>query len=260
MDWVLAGLPVVAGGAAVQALDVIRRRRLRLRVARCLSVDAPPPRRSARSRLPRAGQRLTVERCLPAIAGLGAAALVGGVSGLALGILAGLAVRRWLPRVRSPAARATAAEQEGLIRQLALTSELLAACLGSCSSPAQAAAVVAESVDAPMRGRLASVAAQLSLGAAPEACWEQLAADCPPLGPLAQCLVRTSVSGAPPAAALTGLAQSQRVAAMRAAHARVRRAGVLATAPLGLCFLPAFVLIGVAPVVMGLTSLFAQHV
>jgi hypothetical protein len=29
---------------------------------------------------------------------------------------------------------------------------------------------------------------------------------------------------------------------------------VLATAPLGLCFLPAFLLVGVAPVVMGLAG------
>jgi hypothetical protein len=72
--------------------------------------------------------------------------------------------------------------------------------------------------------------------------------------------VRTSVSGAPPAVPLTGLAQAQRAAARRAAHLRVRRAGVLATAPLGVCFLPAFVLIGVMPVVMGLTTLFAQRI
>lgn len=57
---------------------------------------------------------------------------------------------------------------------------------------------------------------------------------------------------------MIGLAQGRRTAAARAAHVRVRRAGVLATAPLGLCFLPAFVLIGVVPVVIGLTSRFAQ--
>ncbi|WP_280696555.1 type II secretion system F family protein [Kitasatospora sp. GP82] len=180
--------------------------------------------------------------------------------GVAAGVLLALAARRWLPRVRSPAARLVALEQERLTRQLPLTAELLAACLGSCSSPAQAAAAVAESVGSPMRDRLAGVAAELSLGAPPEVCWERLGEDCPTLAPLARCLVRTSISGSPPATTLLGLAQAQRETAGRAAHARVRRAGVLATAPLGICFLPAFVLIGVAPVVMGLASLFAQRI
>lgn len=36
------------------------------------------------------------------------------------------------------------------------------------------------------------------------------------------------------------------------AEAAAHRVGVLAAAPLGLCFLPAFVCLGVAPVVLGL--------
>ncbi|WP_158702218.1 type II secretion system F family protein [Kitasatospora sp. MMS16-BH015] len=171
-----------------------------------------------------------------------------------------MAVRRWLPRPRSPTRRRQEREQELLAGQLPLTAELLAACLGSSSSPAAAAAAVAASVGSPMRERLTATAAELSLGAPPELCWERLGEDCPPLAPMARCLVRTSISGAPPATPLTGLAQAQRATARRAAHARVRRAGVLATAPLGVCFLPAFVLIGVTPVVMGLTALFAQRV
>ncbi len=37
-------------------------------------------------------------------------------------------------------------------------------------------------------------------------------------------------------------------------QAAAERAGVLAVAPLGLCFLPAFVLLGVVPVVAGLVG------
>ncbi|MFJ8040532.1 type II secretion system F family protein [Kitasatospora sp. NPDC096147] len=200
-----------------------------------------------------------LERVLPVLVGGGAAVLVGGPAGLGVGLLAGAAARRWLPRVRSPAARRAAAEQDHLTRQLPLAAQLLAACLGASSSPAAAAAAVSESVDEPMSGRLAAVAAELTLGAPPELCWERLGVDCPSLAPLARCLVRTSISGAPPTAPLTGLAHAHRATASRAAHARVRRAGVLATAPLGVCFLPAFVLVGVVPVVMGLTSLFAAR-
>ncbi|NJA60175.1 translation initiation factor IF-2, partial [Streptomyces sp. NEAU-H3] len=40
----------------------------------------------------------------------------------------------------------------------------------------------------------------------------------------------------------------------RGATAAARRAGVLVTAPLGLCFLPAFLILGVAPVLLGLAG------
>lgn len=180
--------------------------------------------------------------------------------GLVAGAVAAAAAYRWLPRPLSAAARRAVAEEERLLRQVPLTAELLAACLGSASAPGRAAAAVAAGVDSPMRDRLTAAAAQLALGAPPEVCWEQLGSSSPVLAPLARCLIRTSRSGTPPMAALSSLAQTQRAAAARAAHARVRRAGVLATAPLGLCFLPAFVLIGVAPVVMGLATLYAHRI
>ncbi|MER8186982.1 type II secretion system F family protein [Kitasatospora sp. NPDC094015] len=184
-------------------------------------------------------------------------ALLGVPLGLPAGALIGLAMWRWLPKRGSPAARQAADEQAQLARQLPLAADLLAACLVSSPSPARAAAAVAVGVDPPMSTRLATVAAQLALGASPEDSWGRLADDCPTLAPLARCLVRTSLSGAPPGESLTGLAQLRRAEAGRAARARVRRAGVLATAPLGACFLPAFVLVGVVPTVMGLSELFA---
>ncbi|MER5348957.1 type II secretion system F family protein [Kitasatospora sp. NPDC002551] len=190
-------------------------------------------------------------------AGLGAAAFLGGPGGLLAGGLLAVGLHRWMPRARSPAERRAALEAERLVRQLPLTAELLAACLGSAASPAAAVAAVGASVDAPMGPRLLSTAAELALGAPPEVCWRRLGEEHPPLAPLARCLARTSLSGAPAAAALCGLASGRRAEAVRTAHARVRRAGVLATAPLGLCFLPAFVLVGVAPVVVGLTGRFS---
>ncbi|MFE6744783.1 type II secretion system F family protein [Kitasatospora purpeofusca] len=174
------------------------------------------------------------------------------------GALLAAGLHRWLPRASSPAARRAVLDQAQLLRQLPLTAELLAACLGSAASPAAAVAAVGGSVGAPMGPLLLSTAAELALGAPPELCWRRLGEEHPSLAPLARCLVRTSLSGAPAATALVGLAGGQRAEAVRAAHARVRRAGVLATAPLGLCFLPAFVLIGVVPVVVGLTTRFSQ--
>ncbi|MCU1692975.1 MAG: hypothetical protein JWM64_2066, partial [Frankiales bacterium] len=54
--------------------------------------------------------------------------------------------------------------------------------------------------------------------------------------------------------AVARLAAEARASATARAEQRARRAGVLAVAPLGLCFLPAFVLLGVVPVVVGLAG------
>ncbi|WP_327678480.1 type II secretion system F family protein [Kitasatospora sp. NBC_00458] len=193
-----------------------------------------------------------------ATAGIGAAVFLGGGVGLVAGGLLTAGLCRWLPRARSPAERRALEDERRLVRQLPLTAELLAACLGSAASPAEAVAAVGRSLGAPMGPRLTAAAAELALGTAPEHCWSRLGREHPALAPLARCMVRTSLSGAPAAGALTGLAEGRRAEAVRAAHTRVRRAGVLATAPLGLCFLPAFVLLGVVPVVVGLTARFAQ--
>jgi len=50
------------------------------------------------------------------------------------------------------------------------------------------------------------------------------------------------------------LADSERASAEDAAAAEAERAGVLVSGPLGLCFLPAFVCLGIVPVVIGLAS------
>ncbi len=46
---------------------------------------------------------------------------------------------------------------------------------------------------------------------------------------------------------------ARRVSTARAERA-ARRAGVLAVGPLGICFLPAFMLLGVVPAVVGLAT------
>jgi pilus assembly protein TadC len=53
---------------------------------------------------------------------------------------------------------------------------------------------------------------------------------------------------------MSELAQESRCAAENAAAASAERAGVLISGPLGLCFLPAFICLGIVPVVVGLAS------
>jgi hypothetical protein len=72
--------------------------------------------------------------------------------------------------------------------------------------------------------------------------------------PAVRALVRASDGGAPVAAAVARLAADARAAARERDRRAARQAGVRAVLPLGLCFLPAFVLLGVVPVVVGLAG------
>ena len=65
---------------------------------------------------------------------------------------------------------------------------------------------------------------------------------------------RAAGSGTALAPSLARLANDQRRVARTAAEARARAAGVQAVAPLGLCFLPAFMLLGVVPAIAGIAS------
>ncbi len=62
------------------------------------------------------------------------------------------------------------------------------------------------------------------------------------------------MSGLPAAGPVTRLAAQARADWARTTTARARRAAVLVTAPVGLCFLPAFIAVGVLPVVIGLAG------
>ncbi|WP_425264451.1 type II secretion system F family protein [Streptomyces atriruber] len=116
-----------------------------------------------------------------------------------------------------------------------------------------AAHAVGESLQGPVGARLSRGAAEVRLGGTPAAAWRHLSA-IPGATPLARLLERAGDSGAPTADPVARLAADARATRARAATAGARRAAVLMTAPVGLCFLPAFVAVGVLPVVMGLAE------
>ena len=251
---------------ALLRVGVERRTRARARAAGLPLERRPGPCRSRWEalvrRAPGAGTPLPprlVRSVSSLLLGAGLALSVNGLTGLLLGMLAGAAGYRWLPDPPSPEQRRGRREHAELCDQLPLTADLLAGCLSSWCAPAEAAEAVAQALGGPMASRLARVAAEIRTGADAEESWGRFGAD-PVLGPLGRCLVRAAASGAPPAAGLARLAEGARAAAATAAQGRVRRAGVLAAAPLGLCFLPAFVLIGVVPVVTGLAGSFLVRI
>ena len=69
-----------------------------------------------------------------------------------------------------------------------------------------------------------------------------------------RCVLRAVDSGASVADAMTRLAEDLRRDARARVEGRARAVGVKAALPLGLCMLPAFVLVGVVPLVVGSLS------
>lgn len=182
--------------------------------------------------------------------GLGGFLIAGGIAGLVLGgLLAGgvlVAVHRREPaEVRRRRAR--------MAEDLPFAADLVVACLRAGQPLTGAVEIAAAAVRGPLGERLSWVAAQLRLGADPETAWTALAAE-PPLSALARTMIRAARSGAPVADVLLRLADDTRLAARAASHAAARKVGVQAVAPLGLCFLPAFVFLGIVPVVAGLAG------
>ncbi|MBC7300125.1 MAG: type II secretion system F family protein [Nocardia sp.] len=138
--------------------------------------------------------------------------------------------------------------------------DLLAACLRAGLPMAAAARASAPTAPPVLRAALLRAADLLALGADAATAWERAAGDAvgsagaDDVESLARMARRSARSGASLAAAVSELATQRREAVEDAAVARAERAGVLIGGPLGLCFLPAFVCLGIVPVVIGLAD------
>ena len=217
------------------------------------------PARAGLPRAPRlpapAGPRTSglPHRMLAAMAvGVTTALLVGHLAGLLLAPVAGAAAWRWAGGLDS---RASLRRREALFHQLPLVVDLMAGCLAVGASPEAALARVAAAVDAPMREELVTVVARLRLGADPATVWVELSGHAG-LGPLGRTLARAVRTGASVAEAMARLAEDLRRTSRTEVESRARSVAVKAAAPLGLCLLPAFVLVGVVPLVAGAVSRF----
>ncbi|MGY1828575.1 MULTISPECIES: type II secretion system F family protein [unclassified Blastococcus] len=226
-----AALVVWAPGAAVAGRRVRR-------------LTAPgPPVAGARDAPPGARRWL-----LAGAAGLAAGLLLGGVVGACAAVVVTGAGERLL-RAASP--DRDAGERAALLRELPVACELLAACLGAGLPLSGALAAVAGAVPEPLGRRLHGVAGMQRMGAEPRRAWAGQPAE---LDGLARVLVRAGESGTAAVPALHAFAEETRSAARTEAQAAVQRAGVWVLAPLGLCFLPAFVCLGVVPLVLGIAG------
>jgi Flp pilus assembly protein TadB len=170
----------------------------------------------------------------------------------ALGILGGfiattvvwLAVRRLRRRGRSARIEPW---------RLAASWDLLAACLRSGMPVPGAMRAIAAHLPPDTAAALGRVADLLALGADPVEAWRP-AMERPETAALARGARRTTRSGAALAGVAAALANAVREKTYDAAEARAQRAAVLIAGPLGLCFLPAFLCLGIVPVVLGLAG------
>jgi Flp pilus assembly protein TadB len=193
---------------------------------------------------PSAGRRWL----LAAAAGTAAGLLVGGSTGLVVAGTVTVGGERLLRRGPPGGREGTGG---ALLRELPVACDLLGVCLSSGVPVAGAIAAVASAVPAPLSPQLRDVSALYRLGAEPRRAW----ADVPDeLAPLGRVLVRAGESGSAVVPALRSLAADSRSAARARTDAAVRRAGVWVLAPLGLCFLPAFLCLGVVPLVLGIAG------
>lgn len=209
--------------------------------------DGGPDGRSARSgRADRWPTGIDAVRLGAGLGGLAVAVVLGGWFGVLAGVVAAVSLDRGLRRLEPAAHRARRLAE---VAELPLAADLLAVALRGGAPADRAAAAVAEALPGPLGDRLARVARVLSLGGAPAEAWAELT---PVTGAerLVRAAVRSAEHGSALAGALRRLADDLRADRAIAVETAARRAGVLIVLPLGLCFLPAFILAGLLPVII----------
>lgn len=172
--------------------------------------------------------------------------LLGSWPGMVAALVAGLVAYRLLRRLEPAAVRR---EREAAASALPFALDLLGAALRAGLPVAGAVDLVAAGLGGPLGLRLEQVGTALGRGAAPGAAWVPVV-ELPGGQRLATVVVRAADSGAALSSAFARLADDLRGYAASRAQERAQRAGVLLVLPLGLCFLPAFVVAGVVPVIV----------
>jgi pilus assembly protein TadC len=144
-----------------------------------------------------------------------------------------------------------AKRDQRLARDVSQVCDLLVVCLEAGLPLRVAAAAVARSWEGPMAEELAAVTAKVRLGIDEQRAWAEFGAS-PPLAKLGRELSRGVDSGVSLTSRVAALGVDARREAAAAAETDAKKVGVSSVLPLMACFLPAFVLIGVVPIVGGM--------
>ena len=183
-------------------------------------------------------------------AGLAAWLFVGGAAGAVVAVVAAGVAHHLLSRAESPATRRA---REEVVRTLPQLISLYASTLRSGAEPVAGLAHVCAALPGPAADRLAPVVERSRWGASGVEAWGAVASD-EVLAPLARAMVRSQTSGASVVLTIERLADELERESLARAEDVARRVGVAAAIPLGVCLLPAFLLLGVVPTVASLFS------
>ncbi len=247
----MSGTALAAGClacAALLAVMAVSRRRPRRRLRRLTghdpaTVDRAPVGESARTPTSR---RLDRIRLAAALAGVAVAVLVEGWPGVVAALVTAVLLDRQLRRIEPPAVRNRRLRAAA---DLPLAADLMAATLRAGAPVERSVIAVADALGGPLAHRLRRVGRALPHGGLPHEAWAHLA-EVPGGQRIATAAVRSASSGAALAGALVRLADDLRADRVTTIEAAARRSGVLIVLPLGLCFLPAFILAGLVPVIV----------
>jgi Flp pilus assembly protein TadB len=176
--------------------------------------------------------------------------LLFGSVGLPLGIIAGAVGAVLLGRLEPLQVRR---ERERAESDLPLAIDLLAACAAAGRPIDRALVAVADAMGDPLAGPFRRVAHRLMLGGDATAGWAAVS-DRPELVKLGRTMARMTRVGAPLTSTLVRLAEDQRRERRWRNERRARAVGVRAAGPLAACFLPAFMLVGVVPTIVGMVG------
>ncbi len=174
--------------------------------------------------------------------------LVGGVLGVAGGVALALVLPAVIARLEPAQVRR---ERLELVRDAPLVADLLSASLAAGVPLELAIPVVARAVGGGTGRILLRVQRRAALGEPAARAWAALDGVAG-LDGVARAVGRSSRTGAPLAELLAQAATDLRAEAAAAGLEQVRATAVRAVLPLGLCLLPAFSLLGIAPIVGGL--------
>nr|WP_239098262.1 type II secretion system F family protein [Micromonospora qiuiae] len=189
---------------------------------------------------------MDIVRLAAGLAGVAVAVLVEGWVGVVVALPTVVLLDRLLRRIEHPAVRTRRLRATA---DLPLAADLLAAALRAGAPVERAVLAVADALGGPLAEQLSRVGRTLQLGGVPQEAWAHLVT-VPGGQRIANAAVRSASSGAALAGALIRLADDLRADRATAIEAAARRAGVLIVLPLGLCFLPAFILAGLVPVIV----------
>jgi len=182
------------------------------------------------------------------VAGAGIGWVLFGIAGLVVGAVVGLVGGRWLS-VMVPAEDAKRAKL--MVAEFPLVVGLLASVVESGAPVRFAATAVSQVIDGQNGDVLSGVVAKCDIGFTDAEAWRTVTPD-PVWGDLARELARCVDTGAATGQVLNAAAKQAGKSAAAQAITQARSVGVTSTLPLVCCFLPAFLLVGVVPIIGGL--------